>query len=111
LLLEAGVVRRLLGLPDSRPGRRALFPVDVAMAARALRVEVVLQGCELPLGELAGLQPGDVLRLQHPVDHPARVRHAGAGFLFHAWLARSRGKRAAELAAAGAEGRQGEVQR
>jgi hypothetical protein len=111
LLLEAGVVRRLLGPPVSRPARRALVPVDAAMAARPLRVEVELDGCELPLGELAGLQLGDVLRLRHPVDHPARVRHAGADFLFHAWLARSRGRRAVEFAAPGDERRQAEVQR
>ena len=110
VLLEAGVVRGVLGRAASETARAPLVAVTEAMATRSLRVHVELDGCDLPLGELTGLRLGDVLRLRHSVGAPARVCHAPAGPLFDGWLARSRGRRAIELAVRGQERPVGEQQ-
>ena len=106
LLLEAEVVRRLVRPAAVALIRHPLVPLAEAMSHRTLRLQVELAGCELPLGELAGLRVGDVLRLRHAVDAPARVRNAAAGVLFDGWLARSRGRRALELASQSASRRE-----
>lgn len=110
LLLEVGLVRRLLqgpggGDPAPVPVRRtALAPVTGAITALPLTLGVCIQGCDLALGELQGLQPGDVLRLQHPIDAPAEVSAAGGTVLCRGWLARSRGRKAVEFAPMGSHG-------
>ncbi|MBC5785106.1 FliM/FliN family flagellar motor switch protein [Ramlibacter sp. USB13] len=97
LLLEAGLVRAVLGVAARARTEQPVVPLHDAISPGALRVQVELAGCELPLGEVTGLQLGDVIRLQHPVGVAARVCHEGT-VLCDGWLARSRGRRAIELA-------------
>ena len=58
--LAAGIVRS-----SARPGRKAepLRPLSEALARQAVGISAVVGRCELSLGELAGLAPGDVLVL------------------------------------------------
>ena len=88
--------------PIGSPPPSALAPpltcaVDAA-AALAVTLGVELAGCELDLGTLQGLQPGDVVRVQHRIDAPATVMSAGGVPLFRAYLGRRAGSRAVELA-------------
>jgi len=103
LLLEAGVLRHLRAVGGVGPRERAptgcLVGIRQALARTPLRVSVDLEGCELTLGALQALQLGDVVRLRHRVDAPASVADPQGRRLFGAWLARSRGSRAVELAA------------
>ena len=98
LLIEATAVERLLRPAPAKPSRAgALVPLAHAFADLAFPLQVRLEGCDLDLGSLQDLQPGDVLRLRHRLDVPASVCGAGGDALFQGFLARSRGRRAIEL--------------
>ncbi|MCG2594958.1 FliM/FliN family flagellar motor C-terminal domain-containing protein [Ramlibacter sp. XY19] len=74
-----------------------LVPATTAMASRALALEVQLDGCELEVGTLRGLQVGDVVRLDHALVRPASLRHGDAA-LCSAYLGRRDHRKAVELA-------------
>lgn len=105
LLFEAAAVARLLRSAqqershDTAAGR-ALPPimgVTQALRSRRLVTRVLLAGCDLQLGALQDLRPGDVVRLQHRLDTPVTVTDASDRPLFAGFLARSRGRRAIQL--------------
>jgi hypothetical protein len=106
MLLEGVVVERLLRSrgEGSSPARRRVSPVvplAQAMASLAVPVQVRLEACDVAIGSLQDLQPGDVLRLRHRLDAPAAVTAGHGEALFTGFLARSRGRKAIELAPAG----------
>lgn len=85
-----------------RPPRRGgLSPLQDALSGLPYRVEVQLHGCDIDIGAFKDLQVGDVLRIGHPLDQPALVRAADGAPLFTGHLARSRGRKAVELAGRG----------
>ncbi|WP_299765402.1 FliM/FliN family flagellar motor C-terminal domain-containing protein [Ramlibacter sp.] len=84
------------------PQRAALAPVLDAVAGRSMRLDVQLAGCDIDLGALQRLQPGDVVRVQHRIDAPATVCDDAGAALFAAYLGRRAGSKAVELAAPGA---------
>jgi hypothetical protein len=107
LLLQAAMVRACLDAADTAPqpatpvkGGPATVPVERALAASGLQLQVQLDGCELDVGSLQDLQVGDVLRLRHALDAPAAVSLADGVPLFTGFLARSRGRKAVEIAQA-----------
>lgn len=77
--------------------RVVLSPVLSAASGVSLPVSVHLEGCEVDLGVLQGLQRGDVLRLQHRLEVPASVRSAAGETLFSGYLARKGSRKAVEL--------------
>jgi hypothetical protein len=98
-LIDAAVAERLLRPARAmRPGSGALVPVGKAFADMAFPLQVRLEGCDVDLGTLQDLQPGDVLRLRHRLDLPASVCADDGDLLFKGFLARSRGRKAVELA-------------
>ncbi|HEY0824824.1 MAG TPA: FliM/FliN family flagellar motor C-terminal domain-containing protein, partial [Ramlibacter sp.] len=107
VLLGAALVRILVAWADDAGASQAAWsaptprvPVDRALAGIALNLQVHLEGCELSVGSLQDLQIGDVLRLQHRVDAPAAVTLPDGAPLFNGFLARTRGRKAVELAPA-----------
>lgn len=108
VLLEGAVADRLLrsrgALPAAaaRRGVSPVVPLAQAIASTSIPVHVHLEGCEVAIGSLQDLQPGDVLRLRHRLDAPATVMADNGETLFDGFLARSRGRKAVELAPAGA---------
>ncbi len=105
LLLEAPLVRALVDAAGAArepraPLAAARVPLERALAAAELKLQVQLEGCELAVGSLQDLQLGDVVRLRHRVDAPATVILSGGAALFSGFLARSRGRKAVELAPA-----------
>jgi flagellar motor switch/type III secretory pathway protein FliN len=96
----AGSLLKSCGVVRAAPLKPAgdLTRLTDALAAVPYPLEVELDGCEMDIGALKELQVGDVLRLQHPLDAPASVRVPGGATLFHGFLARSRGRKAVELA-------------
>lgn len=103
LLLEAELVARVVAEPSPAIADRScesLVPLPQALAPVSLPLQVALEGCELGVGELLGLQAGDVLRLAHRVDAPAVVRDGAGRTMFGGWLAASSGRLAVELAPA-----------
>jgi flagellar motor switch protein FliM len=67
-----------------------------------LPLQVRLEACEVDIGRLQDLQPGDVVRLPHRLDAPAAVVGPGGQPLFGGYLVRRRGRKAVELAPVGA---------
>lgn len=104
LLLQAQVVQawcRAQGLaiaPAACRPRNPLTSASDALAESLITLAVRLEGCQLELGALQRLQPGDVVRLQHPVAAPASVVDATGAALFQAYLGRSGSLKAVELA-------------
>jgi hypothetical protein len=74
-----------------------LVPATTALAMRPVALDVQLEGCELEVGVLQGLQVGDIVCLEHALERPASVRHADAT-LCGAFLGRRQGHMAVELA-------------
>lgn len=108
VLLEAALVRALLppGRSEGRSqaARAPLVGVQRAAAALTLPLQVRLAPCEVDLGSLQDLRPGDVLRLPHRLDAPAAVTGPDGQALFGGWLVRRHERKAVELAPAGAPG-------
>jgi hypothetical protein len=108
VLLEGAAAARLLrsrgGLPAAaaRRGVSPVVPLAQAIASMSIPVQVHLEGCDVAIGSLQDLQPGDVLRLRHRLDAPATLMADNGETLFDGFLARSRGRKAVELAPAGA---------
>jgi hypothetical protein len=99
VLLDAALVRSLLPPPAREaPATPApLVPLQRAAAALALPLQVHLEGCEVDIGSLQDLRPGDVVRLPHPLDAPAAVVARDGQPLFGGYLVRRRGRKAVEL--------------
>jgi hypothetical protein len=84
----------------SPPRSPAAIPVLQAATAHRLPLRAQLESCEIDLGVLQDLQPGDVLRIPHRLDAPLQVRTESGATLFRGYLASSRGRKVLELAAA-----------
>jgi hypothetical protein len=101
LLMQAGVVRAMArgrGLRSGETGGQPLVALRDALRAAPMQVQVELVGCELEVGELQALQVGDVVALRHRTDAPAFLCRSGGDVLLSGWLARTRGRKAIELA-------------
>lgn len=101
LLMDAGVMQSLAHARSAVRARGGLVGIGAAMGSAPIDLRVELQGCDLALGALQSLRPGDVLRLSHRVDAPATIFDDRGHAVFRGWLARMRGRRAVELAALG----------
>ncbi|QJW85531.1 FliM/FliN family flagellar motor switch protein [Ramlibacter terrae] len=91
------------GLPASHPSswptqQPPLSGAVDAVGMLPIELNVQLAGCEIDIGTLQGLQPGDVLRTQHSVDAPATVTDAAGVPLFRAYPGRRAGSRSVALA-------------
>jgi flagellar motor switch protein FliN len=73
VLLDAALVRSLLPPParEAPVTPAPLVPLQRAAAALALPLQVHLEGCEVDIGSLQDLRPGDVVRLQVRVGEAA----------------------------------------
>lgn len=70
-----------------------------ALAEHLLTVQAFLSPVSLPLGELASLAPGDIVRLSHPLDQPLHLRlPGGLAPLCAGWLGQRHGRKALDLA-------------
>jgi hypothetical protein len=104
LLLSAEAVQawcRASGLPTqgtpAPTSRQPLCSATEALGERALSLNVELSGCELDLGALQSLQIGDVVRLQHALDAPARLTSDEGQLVFDGYLVAQEGRKAIEL--------------
>jgi hypothetical protein len=102
VLLDAALVRAVLPARPVAAGaagaRAPLVPLHRAAAALTLPLQVRLEACEVDIGNLQDLQPGDVVRLPHRLDAPAAVVGRDGQPLFGGYLVRRRGRKAVELA-------------
>lgn len=72
--------------------------LDQALSGLPVALRVMLEGTELNLGQLQGLQVGDVVPLEHLLDAPARLVAADGAPVCHGWLGQRAGRIAVELA-------------
>lgn len=99
LRIGPGIAARWNVMQRTVAGRR-LEPLATVLAAlgnHPLTLDLELEGCELEVGALQGLQIGDVVRLGHGLHRPAAFRHAGAP-VCNAYLGRRGIRKAVELA-------------
>jgi hypothetical protein len=104
LLLNAALVRLLLPACGETQARApaagpALVAVQDALATQRLPLRVELGECELALGSLQDLRPGDVVRVPHALEAPLAVRDAAGRAVLAGYLARRGGSKALQLAA------------
>lgn len=85
--------------PRTYPPQLSRVPIDQALSDHRVALRVMLEGTELNLGQLQGLQLGDVLPLAHSLDAPAQVVGTDGAPVCDAWLGQSEGHIAIELAA------------
>lgn len=83
---------------NAHAAREPLCTAAEALGTRPLSLQVELSGCEIALGQLQGLRIGDVVRLPHALDAPARLADAQGRTVFEAFLVASQGRKAIELA-------------
>ena len=72
--------------------------LDRVLAGEHMTLRVLLDGAELSLGQLQGLQINDVVPLAHRLDAPAQVVGPDGSTVCDGWLGRSEGRMAIELA-------------
>jgi len=82
------------------PGGDPLVGAADALASRRVHLRVELRACELQLGMLQSLEPGDVIPLDHPLSEPLQVTGADGGVELAGFLGRMDGHKAVELALA-----------
>ncbi|QGW82255.1 FliM/FliN family flagellar motor switch protein [Variovorax paradoxus] len=104
--LPHGAVAVLLGHaagsaspPRTYPPQMPRVPLAQALSGQRVALRVMLEGTELNLGQLQGLQLGDVLPLAHALDAPAQVAGTDGAPVCHGWLGQSEGRIAVELGA------------
>lgn len=104
VMVSPHLVQEMLGEDGAdfalRNGTEAepVVPLGAALASTAYHLHAELEGCDVGIDVLQDLQPGDVLRLGHPLDAPAFVRGARGEVLFSGFLVRRGARRALELA-------------
>lgn len=98
-LMDAAAVRSLIGrhLPAPHTVGTKLTPLPEALEGVPVRAHAVVAECELEVGELCELRPGDVIPLSTALDAPLRLM-AGDQFLFNGYLGRRGRDRAIEVA-------------
>lgn len=87
----------LLKTSSPAPSRDPLADVAQALQGRSVRLQVTLNGCELQLGSLQGLQAGDVLRLSSSLSRSAQVADEDGRVLFSGFLGVQAGRKVVEL--------------
>lgn len=90
--------------PDGTATHVPLVNACDALAGRQIRLEARLAGCELDLGTLQQLQPGDVVPLRHALQRPACLADAAGQVLFGAYMGRRGSALAVELVPAAETG-------
>lgn len=101
LLMDGGTAASMLSVPmAAAPPREVtkapLSSIEEACADHRISLQVALHPCELELGALTSLQPGDILPLPHPLGTPLRVT-LGDNTICGAFLGRQRTAVAVEL--------------
>lgn len=76
----------------------ALTPLFQALSPQALRIRTEFRSLEMTLGQLRGLQIGDVVQIPHPLETPVQVVILEDYPLCSGWLGRQDGHVAVELA-------------
>ena len=95
------VIQAILAAAEKRSGKRAVGGADGDAMLRAmldvpLALHVVIGGGPIPAHELAQLEPGDLLCLNHRVDAPLEV-HLGDNAIFLGIPGKHKGKAAVVL--------------
>lgn len=105
---SASVLESVLGDGRKASAVRGTPPVPLAHALgrQQLDVQVTLAGCEIDVGTLHALRPGDVLPLRHPLSTPAQVCTRTGEAVFSGHLVRRGSLRGIELATAARNGKQ-----
>lgn len=107
LVLATGAgVAACVNDPESGKASKAmpassLTRIDEAVAGCFISLRAAMQPCDLDVGALQRLQPGDVVRLPHALDRPLQIEFDDGHAAFAGALVRKRGARAVELVAAG----------
>lgn len=104
-VVDANEIQRRLSdapiesLSPSPRGHSRGAPESVVQALRAQPVHlgVHLEPATLTLGELAALQPGDVIPLQHALSDPLKIHAPDGSLLSGAWLGQADGHVAVRL--------------
>lgn len=107
LLLNAAAAEACLRRRGMAARPRRSLPADAPVAMPLLRaaagqrvsLRAQLEPCEVDLGVLQDLRPGDVLRIPHRLDAPLQLRTEAGTALFSGYLANSRGRKVLELVA------------
>jgi flagellar motor switch/type III secretory pathway protein FliN len=99
VLSETVVEGFLSAQPRVKDRARRLASARGLLAGQPVTVEVQVGAAELTLAELASLGVGDVIALDHPLDHPLRVQAANGRVLCGGHLGIWNGKKAVQLAA------------
>lgn len=99
LFLNGAAVARLLPPRQARDRapKPALTTLLQAAQARVVDLQARLRGVELSIGQLASLQPGDVVILPHALDEPLQLVAATGETVCHAYLGRDGAHRAIEV--------------
>lgn len=97
IALGGAITARLLPTAAASQPAAPLAFRDKAISNGRVRLEVVLGEASFPLGELAGLAPGDVIALDVPIDHPVVLRVAGQAPVCHAHLGTRDDRKAIQL--------------
>jgi hypothetical protein len=96
VLLDDRSARALMA-PVRVPRREPLRTMVEALGGSGITLQVQLHACELDLGSLQDLRPGDVLRVPHSLDDPAAVVDADGRAVLRGLLVRSGSRKAIEL--------------
>lgn len=105
--LEAASVDAILAKAGEEKPRATQKPfrqadrvrVDEALRQRTLALDAYLLPCTISLGALQGLRVGDVIALEHPLDHPSQVFSENREKVAHAWMTQTSGFKSLELTA------------
>jgi flagellar motor switch/type III secretory pathway protein FliN len=100
LLMDGGSAASVLSVPTAAASREKakapLSSIEEACADQRISLQVALHPCELELGALTSLQPGDILPLPHPLGTPLQVT-LGDNTICGAFLGKQRTAVAVEL--------------
>lgn len=100
LVVDAGCLAALdTRVPAPVRMRTPVQSVAQAATSRRVHVQARLAECTLEMGALLGLQPGDVVRLDHTLSAPLFVHAPGGALLCSGFLVARAGRKAVELAA------------
>jgi flagellar motor switch/type III secretory pathway protein FliN len=101
LLMDGSTAATVLSVPKAAAScevvaKAPLSSIEEACADHRISLQVALHPCELELGALTSLQPGDILPLPHPLGTPLQVT-LGDNPICGAFLGRQRTAVAVEL--------------
>lgn len=97
IALGGGVVARVAPPAVPSPTPKVLAAREMAISHGRVRLEAVVGGVTLTLGDMANLAPGDVIALDTTIDQPILLRIAGKEELCHANLGTNNDQKAIQL--------------